>query len=129
MHSKITHCIHDCVCTEMICFYSDHIWQGILLHGPLLGWAKMSGDIIFDYKEPATGLSYMMPKRSGLEFIVYPWKTHLRDACDGAKAMLKLLNEWTYSETVNQAFDLIDLIHFQSDFSTCPDGSCFFLIV
>ena len=86
------------------------MWKGILLHGPLLGWAKMSGDSIFHYKQPTPHggepMAYMMPIRTGVEFLLYPWYSHLRDACDGAKRMLTLFGEWTYTETVAQAMSL-----------------------
>ena len=44
------------------------------VHGPLLGWAKLSGDVIFEYKQPtSTGnLSYMMPRLHGVDFFFIP---------------------------------------------------------
>ena len=78
----------------------------MLLHGPLLGWAKLSGDVIFEYKQPtSTGerLTYLMPRRHGVDFFLYPWHSHLRDACTGAKKMLQLFGEWTFQDSVANA--------------------------
>ena len=78
----------------------------MLLHGPLLGWAKMSGDTIFEYKQPSNAgghLTYMMPRRTGVEFFFYPWHTHLRDGCTGARKMLQLFGEWTFTDSVANA--------------------------
>jgi len=75
------------------------------VHGPLLGWAKLSGDVIFEYKQPtSTGnLSYMMPRLHGVDFFFYPWRSHLQDACSGAKKMLQLFGEWTFQDSVANA--------------------------
>ena len=85
----------------------------MLLHGPLLGWAKMSGDTIFEYKQQGISgghLSYLMPRRTGVEFFFYPWHSHLRDGCIGAKKMLQLFGEWTFTDSVANA--------------SCSFGSC-----
>ena len=78
-----------------------------MVHGPLLGWAKMMGDNIVRYKQPGVHgsepIAYMMPSKPGVEFLLYPWHTHLHDACEGAKVMLTLFGEWTFSESVAQA--------------------------
>ncbi|CAE7851255.1 unnamed protein product, partial [Symbiodinium sp. KB8] len=75
---------------------------GILLHGPLLGWAKMMGDQIFVHSQQVgtrdDTIQYLMPRRVGLEFGLYPWHAHLKDAVAGAKAMLTALGEWHHTE-------------------------------
>ena len=46
------------------------VCQGVLVHGPLLGWAKMKGDQIFVYRQTMSSrddtISYLMPRRHGL---------------------------------------------------------------
>ena len=72
----------------------------------------MMGDVLFRYKEPqragvvGQGVAYMMAMRTGIDFILYPWKSHLTDAAEGAKQMLTLFGEWTYTESVAEAFGL-----------------------
>ena len=39
-------------------------------------------------------ISYLMPRRHGLEFGLYPWHGHLKDAAKGTKNMLVALREW-----------------------------------
>ena len=100
------HCLCDLQVSHMVHTMPAGLLQGVLLHGPLLGWAKMSGDVIFQYKQTTPNgdtLSYMMPQRLGLEFWQYPWFSHLRDACLGAKNMLKMFGEWTFVESVEEA--------------------------
>ena len=44
-----------------------------------------------------------MPRRHGVDFFLYPWHSHLRDACTGAKKMLQLFGEWTFQDSVANA--------------------------
>ncbi|CAJ1406487.1 unnamed protein product [Effrenium voratum] len=75
--------------------------KGILIHGPLLGWAKVVGDSIFCYEQTVPNrqetISYLMPRRHGLEFGLYPWHAHLKDAVKGTKGMLTALGEWHHA--------------------------------
>lgn len=77
------------------------ICKGILIHGPLLGWAKVVGDSIFCYEQTVPNrqetISYLMPRRHGLEFGLYPWHAHLKDAVKGTKGMLTALGEWHHA--------------------------------
>ena len=78
------------------------VCQGVLVHGPLLGWAKMKGDQIFVYHQTMSSrddtISYLMLRRHGLEFGLYPWHGHLKDAAKGTKNMLVALGEWHHLE-------------------------------
>ena len=62
----------------------------------------MMGDQIFVYQQAIGGrddtISYIMPRRHGLEFGLYPWHAHLKDAAKGTKALLVALGEWHHTE-------------------------------
>ena len=62
----------------------------------------MMGDQIFVHSQQVgtrdDTIQYLMPRRVGLEFGLYPWHAHLKDAVAGAKAMLTALGEWHHTE-------------------------------
>ena len=66
------------------------ICKGILIHGPLLGWACYEQTV----PNRQETIFYLMPRRHGLEFGLYPWHAHLKDAVKGTKGMLTALGEW-----------------------------------
>ncbi|CAJ1363955.1 unnamed protein product, partial [Effrenium voratum] len=88
--------------------------KGILIHGPLLGWAKVVGDSIFCYEQTVPNrqetISYLMPRRRhGLEFGLYPWHAHLKDVVKGTKGMLTALGEWHHAVQDVRKADLTNL--------------------
>ena len=57
-----------------------------LMHGPLLGWAKMKGHDL--YMEKQDGLEFCMSRVQGLRFEQYPFKDHGLDICHAMKHLL-----------------------------------------
>ena len=58
--------------------YMGHLQRGILVHGPLLGWATVMGDSLVPYRNDVTSPRYLMPLRTGVAFQDYPWGQHGR---------------------------------------------------
>ena len=56
--------------------YCTLIKGGVLVHGPLLGWATVMGDQLTPFRSDATSPSYLMPRRVGTSFQEYPWTQH-----------------------------------------------------
>ena len=56
--------------------YMQHVENGLLIHGPLLGWATVMGDSLVKFRSEATGPAYFMPQRLGVPFKEYPWTQH-----------------------------------------------------
>ena len=56
--------------------YMAHIESGILIHGPLLGWATVMGDALVMFRSDAGETQYLMPRRTGVAFPEYPWTQH-----------------------------------------------------
>ena len=56
--------------------YMAHIESGILIHGPLLGWATVMGDDLRPFQSDGSSMQYLMPRRTGCAFTEYPWMQH-----------------------------------------------------
>ena len=78
--------------------YLSLVGDGILVHGPLLGWAKMMGDEFYEFEQKGAvqTLKYTMPRRHGVTFENYPWNDHAKDAVAGARHMLQHMGAWSY---------------------------------
>ena len=78
--------------------YLSLVGDGILVHGPLLGWAKMMGDELYEFEQKGgvETLKYTMPRRHGVTFENYPWNQHAGDAVAGARSMLQHMGAWSY---------------------------------
>ena len=69
----------------------------VLLHWPLLAFAKTQGDELTSYTEDSGG-SYTMPLRLGVPFLHYPWSQHAQVAIDCTKNFVQSLNAWNCVE-------------------------------
>ena len=56
--------------------YMGHLESGTLVHGPLLGWARVMGDELTKFRFEAGATEYLMPLRLGVAFKDYPWNQH-----------------------------------------------------
>ena len=56
--------------------YMGHLESGTLVHGPLLGWARVMGDELTKFRFEADAMEYLMPLRLGVAFKDYPWNQH-----------------------------------------------------
>ena len=65
---------------------------GHLVHGPLLAWAKWSGDDLQDIKD--NNEVYLMPVRHGVPFTQYPWTQHAEAALKSTRTWLQNIGEW-----------------------------------
>ena len=87
--------------------YMSLVEDGVLVHGPLLGWAKMKGDELFEFEQPGELVRpSSTPCRGshGLTFENYPWIEHAGDAVAGARRMLQRMGAWSYpAENVHGA--------------------------
>ena len=81
---------------QIIKEYMRLIGDGILVHGPLLGWSLFQGDKFhMKIEKYATGtVEYVMPQRQGLDETTYPWQQHGRDAVEGTRTMMRELGLW-----------------------------------
>ena len=77
-----------------------NIATGVLLHGPLLGWARCFGDTFWTKTEVVKGelIEYLMPRRDGLTHDSYPWAQHGKDAVEGVRKMLRTMGVWTHHD-------------------------------
>ena len=77
--------------------YMRLIANGILVHGPLLGWALQSGD---KFKQRVDNkLEHVMPHRINCDDTIYPWYQHGSDATEGIRKMMQTLGYWTCNDT------------------------------
>ena len=74
--------------------------DGILVHGPLLGWALQVGDKFKNKIEVhATGcVEHVMPVRDSLDEATYPWQQHAVDATEGTRKMMRDMGLWIRSD-------------------------------
>ena len=71
---------------QMIHNWIQHGIKGELMHGPLLGWAKMKGHDLYMAKQD--GLTFCMARVPGLSFEEYPFGDHGLDICIAIKHLL-----------------------------------------
>ena len=56
--------------------YMAHIENGILIHGPLLGWVTIMGGELAMFCSDTRLPHYLMPRRIGVSAREYPWSQH-----------------------------------------------------
>ena len=76
--------------------YMRLLGDGILVHGPLLGWALFHGDKFRKKREvyKTVTVEYTMPVRDGYDEQTYPWLDHGTDAVEGTRNMLRDMGLW-----------------------------------
>ena len=77
--------------------YMRLLGDGILVHGPLLGWSLFHGDKFKKRIEvsPTGCVEYAMPVRAGFDHSTYPWHQHGHDAVEGTRKLMRDLGVWS----------------------------------
>ena len=76
--------------------YMRLLGDGILVHGPLLGWGLFKGDKFLqkiDTHENGN-VEYVMPVRDGCDETTYPWSEHGKDAVKVTRKMMRDMGLW-----------------------------------
>ena len=75
-----------CFDIQVLHKWIQHGLRGELMHGPLLGWAKMKGHHL--YMAEQDGLEFCMSRVPGASFDQYPFVEHSHDVCVAIKRCL-----------------------------------------
>ena len=81
--------------------FAQCVRNGVLLHGPLLAFAKASGDELISFKAMRSGAERpenTMPLREGIPLQQYPFMQHAETALKIAKNFLQEIGFWTWPE-------------------------------
>ncbi|CAJ1425824.1 unnamed protein product [Effrenium voratum] len=68
--------------------------QGIVPHGPLLGWARMMGHELYFHVYAEDQPPFLMARVPSLQYCEYPFLDHTKDICEGVKQLFCQAGFW-----------------------------------